>query len=90
MARPVSFPPSGNASIIKRPTHGTPQPLKNTAAFNVSGNGAASISSEKGSSPRSTVDSDVRQIIWEFWRVGGRQAEFRYRGTPNVIDLGEL
>lgn len=39
---------------------------------------------------KSNPDSGLRNITYQFWRMCGRQAEYRDRGTPNVIDLGDI
>jgi hypothetical protein len=42
---------------------------------------------ESASSAHSKSNSDVR-VEWAPWRL--THSQFRYRGTPNVIDLGEI
>jgi hypothetical protein len=44
---------------------------------------------ESASCARSKSNSGVRQIIWEYWRMAGRQAEYHYRAAGE-IDLGEI
>lgn len=39
---------------------------------------------------RDNRTGNVVDIHWQFWRMAGRQSQYRYRGAPNVIDLGEL
>ena len=58
-----------------------------TDAFSASGNGVANMYSEQDSSQRSKSNSDVR-VEWTPWRL--THSQFRYRGTPNLIDLGEI
>jgi hypothetical protein len=83
MARPVGFLPSRNGSIIKWPMQSTPQPSRNTVAFNGSGNSAGNSSSEKDSSPRSTPDL----VLWRFWDAGYERS---FHGAPAIVDLGEI
>ena len=33
---------------------------------------------------------DAPRICWRFWEMAGRQSDYHRRGTPNVIDLGEI
>jgi hypothetical protein len=54
---------------------------------NGSGDGVESISSEQDSFVHLKPDA---RIIWEFWRMAGRQSDYRYRGAPNEVDVGEI
>ena len=81
------FRGSPELSATLRPSQNIQRRFDATDASNGSGNGAGNISSEQNSSKRSTVESDVR-VEWTPWRL--THSQFRYRGTPNVFDLGEI
>jgi len=74
-------------SVTLPPSQDIQRPSDATDASNGSGNVAANISSEQGSSLHSKSDSDVH-VEWAPWRL--THSQFRYRGTPNVFDLGEI
>lgn len=54
------------------------------------GGAADTSNSHAESSTTCSIPDAVRKIIWEFWRVGGTQAEYRYRGAPLEYDLGDI
>jgi hypothetical protein len=70
-------------SATLRPLQNIQRPFDATDAYNGSGNSAASTSSERGSSPRSTPDL----VLWRFWDAGFERS---YHGAPPVVDLGEI
>ena len=37
---------------------------------------------------RSESEAEIVSVVWEFWKL--TQSQHRYRGEPNVIDLGDL
>ncbi|MGB8802593.1 MAG: hypothetical protein WCC97_18095 [Candidatus Acidiferrales bacterium] len=83
MARPVGSLPSAGKSSTKMLSAGTPQLSDATDVSNGSGSSAANISSENGSSPRSTPDL----VLWRFWDAGYERS---YHGAPAIVDLGEI
>lgn len=74
-------------STTLRPSQIIQRPSDATDAFSASGNGVANMYSEQDSSQRSKSNSDER-VEWTPWRL--THSQFRYRGTPNLIDLGEI
>jgi hypothetical protein len=85
---PDLFLRSVELSTTRKPTEGIQLASVVTSVFDGSGNLAGSTfrSLEQPCSKPSMPD-DVR-VEWAPWRLA--QSQFRYRGEPNVIDLGEL
>ena len=79
---------SQETSITPQLIQGTQRPSKNIGSCNDCGSLAGNISSEPGSSPRSKLSPP--RIVWQFWRMAGRQSDYHNRGAPNEIDLGEI
>ncbi len=50
---------------------------------------SAKKDAEKDSSEHA-FGCDVRNLTWRWWEMSGRQSDYHRRGTPNVIDLGDL
>lgn len=84
----------GSRDILKKSTtspHGSDTMFLSDASAQHSefiGGAAGTLNSHAESSTTCSIpDSDVR-VEWAPWRL--THSQFRYRGTPNVIDLGEI
>jgi hypothetical protein len=74
-------------SNIKMLSAGTLAPRADSCGFNESGALENTSSGQESASSAHSKSNSVR-VEWAPWRL--THSQFRYRGSPNVIDLGEL
>ena len=88
MANQDSFQRSGELSILRPRIAGTAQLCAGSAGCKRSGDSAGST--YLSFDPPCSAPSKADDVHVEFtpWRMS--HSQFRYRGQPNVIDLGEL
>ena len=79
--------PSTRLSTTRRHIAGTPLPSAGSVAYKGSGELENTFRSADQYYSANSMPDDVR-VEWAPWRLA--QSQFRYRGEPNVIDLGEL
>jgi len=79
--------PSTRLSTTRRHIAGTPLPSAGSVAYKGSGELENTFRSAGRSFSANFTPNELR-VEWAPWRLA--QSQFRYRGTPNVFDLGEL
>jgi hypothetical protein len=89
MANQDSSQRSEELSILRPRIEGTAQLYAVSAVCKRSGGSAGNTSrSLEKLCSKPSMPEVVLRVDWLLWRA--TQSEFRYRGEPNVIDLGEL
>jgi hypothetical protein len=89
MANQDSFQRTEELSILRPRIEGIAELCAGSAVCKRSGGSEVNTShSLEKLCSKPSMPEDVLRVDWLFWRA--TQSEFRYRGEPNVIDLGEL
>ena len=84
---PDSLAHSAELSITRKHTDDIRPRFDDSAVFKGSGELENTFRSADQYYSANSMPDDVR-VEWAPWRLA--QSQFRYRGEPNVIDLGEL